>query len=247
MDKKTLERLQQKASKKSLSGKPAHSTVYVDFANPDHGFILLDDNAEFTKTGILSKHCLKCIIRKDATARTEMDKFAQDKLADLEIKKGKRVDQHVPPAASSAASAQDTYSPFAALALMDAGEQSDGEESLADGIFEDDAENRAGQDIEETNRQIVASFIDQVNRADDEDLGNPDIDVEDKGLDGSNSDDSDDEPPDVVFIGGRPSTNPFACASTDTGDCNRPLAIENGKKKGKGRPLGSKNVKKKGQ
>ena len=248
MDKKTVERLQQKASKKAKQGGKSmgHSTVYVDFANPDHGFVLLDDNAEFTKTGILSKHCLKCIIRKDATARADMDKYAQDKLDELDLKKGSKSERFEPPAASSAAAAQGTYSPFAALALMDAGEKSDSDESDVGGIFEEEDNDEEGKGDEAVNGEMVAAFIDKVNEADDEDLGANDSGAEDQGRDNNESDDSDDEPPDVVFIGGKPPPpSALTCYSSAVSASSKSLALGDAKHKGRGRPVGSKNVKKK--
>jgi len=246
MDKQTVEGLHRKASKKSLAAKPAHSTVYLDFANPDHGFILLDNNAEFTKMGILSKHCLKCVIRKDATARAELDKYAQDKLDELDLRKGSKSERSVPAASSSAADDQGTYSPFAALALMDAAEKSDSEESEVGGIFEEDAENEGGLVEEENNGAMVAAFIDKVNAGDDEDLGADDSGAEDRGGINGDSDDSDDEAPDVVFIGGRPPPSTvFAPYASSVSESNKPIAIEDAKQRGRGRPAGSKNLKKK--
>jgi len=246
IDKKTCERIHQKYTKKSTKGasQHAHSILYVDFDNPNHGLILLDDNAEFTKSqSLLSKHCVKCLVRKDKTVQREMDKYAQDKLHELEIKKGHKSGKKASAASGSSSSeahvdvASESYSPF--LALVDRKEATDSEESEVGGIFENESEDEDGKEKSRVGpgSEMVAAFIDKVNASkDDEDLA--------EGLD-EDSDESD-EPDDVVFVGGRPTTNIHTSSSSSSSF----LALRDTEevveqKKRKGRPAGSKNIPKK--
>jgi len=232
----------QKAFSKSTNRntkKCSPSILYVDFNNPNHGFVLLDDNAEFTSQGLLSKHCIKCLVRKDEAVRREFDKFAQDKLSELEEKKGVR------PGKKSSSSSADvsnsaestSYSPFLALVLVDKENASESDESDAGGIFEEDLNDDDDDDEEKAQKeyggQIVAAFIDKVNAAkDDEELGAEENDSEES-----------EEPDDVVFIGGRPPPSSSVCPQI--------LAIRDAEvsspqgPKRKGRPPGAKNIVKK--
>jgi len=240
-DDKTTERVQKEFSKhttKRMGKKGGHSILYVDFDNPNHGFILLDKNAEFTKSqSLLSKHCIKCLVRRDDTVRCELDKFAQDKLSELEEKKGV---SHGKGSSSSGVdssnSAESTsYSPF--LALVDKVDASESDESDAGGIFEEDLNDDDDDDDEKAQKenggQIVAAFIDKVNASkDDEELEAENDDSEES-----------EEPDDVVFVGGRPQPLPSVCAPILA--IHDAVASSPQGPKRKGRPPGAKNVAKK--
>ena len=249
MDTKTAEKVQQKYLKKASKGGKAHShsTLYVDFDNPMHGLVLLDDNAEFTKSqSLMSKHCLKSLVRKDATVRREMDKFAQDKLKELEIKKGPQQARGMnataadgtsgPPAADGNS---ESYSPF--LALCDRKEATDSDESSVGGIFENNSEDEEVRKNVEEGGLEVAAFIDKVNRADnDEDLD------EQKGRADSDEDsDESDVQDDVVFVGGRPSSSSSSSSSSVLALQDVQNEASSAKPKKKGRPKGAKNIVKK--
>ena len=240
MNKDTVSKLFEKSSRKfkGLKKDMGHSVLYVDFANTCHGFVLINDNAEFTKTGIMSKHCLKCVIRKDETARSSLDKYAQERLSELEYKKPSS--RQAPLNPSNSACSEGSYSPFSMLALTDAAEKSESDDSVEGGIFEEDEEQQGNDDGENQNKLAVSSFIDEVNCANDEDLD--DLNEDEQENQGSDEE-SDDEPPDVGFVGARPSLSVFG-SSSSFHDSSRPLAIEDTSKKRKGRPRGSKNVKK---
>ena len=249
MDTKTAEKIQQKYVKKAAKGGKAHShsTLYVDFDNPDHGLVLLDDNAEFTKSqSLMSKHCLKCLVRKDATVRKEMDKFAQDKLKELEMKKGPKKNRGVDaPAAEgttgdpAAEGNPESYSPF--LALCDGKEATESDGTEVGGIFENESEDEEGRKDAAEAGLMVAAFIDRVNGAQNDE----ELDDQEKGVECDGDTEESSGPEDVVFVGGRPPPSSSSSSSSSV------LAIQNAqpdkseKVKKKGRPLGAKNVAKK--
>ena len=61
----------------SKSNIQCYPVSYLDFDNPDHGFLLLDSNPVLTKGNLLTQQTLKKICQKDPVSRTALDRCAR--------------------------------------------------------------------------------------------------------------------------------------------------------------------------